>query len=113
VTAASFAPHDVAVVHVPFIEREGGRKRPVVILSAEDANRKTGVAIVAMITREDAPAWHGDMPVARYGDAGLRKPCKIRMKLYTVETAELTPIGRLQTEDCRNLTIGLRTVLAL
>ncbi|BBE00111.1 hypothetical protein SAMIE_1036110 [Sphingobium amiense] len=110
---ASLSPHDVAVVHVPFIEREGGRKRPVVILSSQEANKATGVAVVAMITRGDAPAWHGDMTISHYEEAGLRKPCKIRMKLYTVETAELTPVGRLQTADRSALTSGLRRLLAL
>ena len=111
--AAPLSPHDVAIVHVPFIEKEGVRKRPVVILSSQAANRATGVAVVAMVTRGDAPDWHGDMPISLYEEAGLRKPCKVRMKLYTVETAELTPVGRLQKADSTALTSGLRTLLAL
>lgn len=70
------------------------------------------VAVVATSTRGDAPAWHGDMAIRRYEEAGLRKPCKIRMKLYTVETAELTPVGRLQQADSTALMSGLRTLLA-
>jgi mRNA interferase MazF len=112
-SAMSLSPHDVAIVHVPFIEREGGRKRPVVILSSQAANKATGVAVVAMITRGDAPARHGDMTISRYEEAGLHKPCKIRMKIYTVETAQLTPVGRLQTADSTALTSGLRALLAL
>ncbi len=109
----SLRPHDVAVVHVPFVERQGGRKRPVVVLSSADANAATGVAIVAMITRDDAPAWHGDLPVTRHQDAGLHKPCKIRMKLYTIETQELSPIGQLHKEDQYRLTDGLKRLFDL
>ena len=109
----SLRPHDVAVVHVPFVERQGGRKRPVVVLSSAEANKATGVAIVAMITREDAPPWQGDLPVTRLEDAGLHKPCKIRMKLYTVEIADLAPIGHLHGDDRHVLSAGLKRLRAL
>jgi mRNA interferase MazF len=113
VTATGAAQFDVAIIHFPYVEREGRKKRPAVVVSSQAANAATGVAIVAMVTRESAPPWHGDIVVKHHDSAGLHKPCKIRMKLHTVEVAQLDPVGRLHAEDRKALAGGLKELLAL
>lgn len=105
--------HDIAIVHFPYVGSDRGKKRPVVVVSNHDANVATGVAVVAMITRADAPGWHGDIKVMQYERAGLRKPCKIRMKFHTMELSALDHVGRLEQGDRDALTAGLKKLLAL
>lgn len=105
--------HDVAIVHFPYVGSERGKKRPVVVVSNPEANAATGVAVVAMITRAHAPGWHGDIDLKDHDAAGLRKPCKIRMKFHTVELSTLDHVGRLRPDDSKALAAGLRKLLAL
>lgn len=104
---------DIVVVDFPFAERQGQRKRPALILSGEHRNGCTGTAIIAMITRADAAPWPGDIDVARYDEAGLRKPCKVRLKLHTIDINAVKAVGCLHDDDRAPVMNSLRQALSL
>ncbi len=107
------AQFDIVIVDFPFVERNSSRQRPAVVLSVDENNTKTGVAIVAMITRLDAPAWYGDLIVQKYENSGLNKPCKIRMKIFTIDLSASRNVGRLDPVDQQRLTDTLKQTFAL
>lgn len=94
-------PWDVVVVPFPFSERAGSKRRPALVLSSKAFNRH-GHTILAMITSTAHPPWPGDVVIGRPGQAGLRTPCLVRLKLFTLDNRLLIrTIGRLSPDDRR------------
>lgn len=53
-----------------------------------------------MITTKAHPPWPGDTVLEAYSKAGLRTPCIVRLKLFTLDNRLiLKKIGRLSRED--------------
>ena len=90
---------DVAVVPFPFSEREGSKRRPALALSVRRFNQ-AGHTILAMITTRTHTPWPGDQPIEDLESAGLRSPCIVRMKLFTLDNRlVLRKAGRLSEKD--------------
>ena len=92
-------PWDVIVVPFPFTERTGSKHRPALVLSQKPFN-ENGHTILAMITTKAHLPWPGDTVLEAYSRAGLRTPCIVRLKLFTLDNRLiLKKIGRLSRED--------------
>lgn len=90
-------PWEVAVVPFPFVERQGRKRRPALVLSQKAFNRH-GHTILAI---EDLKP------------AGLRVPCMVRLKLFTLDNRLLVKrLGRLSEADRARATQQLRTYLS-
>jgi mRNA interferase MazF len=99
---------DVVVVPFPFVEKAGARKRPALALSARSFN-EAGSTILAMITTRGHRPWPGDTELTDYQAAGLRVPCLVRLKLFTLDNRLLAKkIGRLRAEDRARVLAELR-----
>lgn len=79
-------PFDVVVVPFPFTDREAERRRPAVVVSSPDFNATHGQSILAMITSADGD-WPSDVAILDWREAGLCVPCKVRLKLFTLDDA--------------------------
>ena len=65
-----------------------------------------------MITSAARSAWHLDVSLEQWCQAGLRKPCLARMKLFTLDNGLiLGVVGRLTAEDQRRVTQALQAAL--
>ena len=104
---------DVLVIDFPFLDLDRARLRPVLVISPTDFIEKTGVASVAMITREAAPAWPGDVILCDPVAAGLHKPSKLRMKFHSVVVGNVVAVGHLSTQDRLAVIEALRDHLVL
>jgi mRNA interferase MazF len=89
----TFDRFDTVVVPFPFTDRQATKKRPALILSTAAFTAETGNMILAMITSSQQSAWPGDTELENLGEAGLQKPCKVRMKLFTLDRHLI--IGRI------------------
>ena len=90
---------DLAVVPFPFTERSGAKRRPALVVSARRFN-SAGHTVLAMVTTRAEPAWPGDTPITDPQSAGLRAPCIVRLKLFTLDnTLILKRIGALGADD--------------
>ena len=59
-----------------------------------------GNTILAMITTTGHRSWPGDTELADHRVAGLRVPCLVRLKLFTLDNRLLAKkIGRFGEED--------------
>lgn len=91
----------VVVVPFPFTERAGEKRRPALVLSDRSFNRR-GHTILAMITSAAHSRWPGDRPLEDLTSAGLRSPCLVRLKVFTLDNRLLVKkIGRLGPADRR------------
>ncbi len=107
-------PYDIVLLDLPG-EGDGAapRKRPALVFTAFQIIRRTGMATIAPIVRGDAPEWPGDVPIRDHAEAGLPLPCKVRMKLLTIDVARARCIGHLEMADRVAVAKSLREVIAL
>jgi mRNA interferase MazF len=99
-------------VPFPFVEGDGARRRPALVVSSE-AFGPSGHVVLAMITTSTRRAWPGDVELVDLGDAGLHRPCILRLKLFTLDRQlVLRTIGRLSARDRKRVGGSLRRLLA-
>lgn len=95
----TFEPFDVVVVPFPFTDRETERRRPALVVSSPTFNATHDQSILAMITSAGGD-WPSDMAIRDWREAGLSVPCKIRLKLFTLDDALiLRKAGALSERD--------------
>ena len=106
----TFDGFDVIVTPFPFADHRTERKRPALVLSSFEAfGRRTGVAVIAMITTGRASQWPFDVPIRNLDAAGLRHPCVVRMKFATIDFRRIgSKVGMLSAGDSREVAIALR-----
>ena len=95
--------YDVVTVPFPFIDIPNTKRRPAIVLSNKEFNRSNHT-ILAMITTKKKPAWPGDSQISDYADAGLRLPCLVRFKFFTLDNRLLQKrIGHLSEKDSNQI----------
>ena len=106
------SPFDIVEVPFPFSDVPRSKRRKALVLSDAVFNQKNASSLLMMITSAARSAWHLDVPLEQWSQAGLRKPCLARMKLFTLDNGLiLGRVGRLTAKDQQRVTLALRAVL--
>ena len=80
-------------------------------LYSKEFNR-SGHTILAMITTKTHEPWPGDTEIEQYEAAGLRFPCIVRFKIFTLDNRLiLRQIGRLAEDDSKKVEEYVRLFL--
>ena len=109
----TFEPFDVVVVPFPFTDREAERRRPALIVSSPDFNETHAQSILAMITSAGGE-WTSDVALLDWSEAGLSVPCKVRLKLFTLDDALiLRKAGALSERDAEAVRSSLARFVAV
>jgi mRNA interferase MazF len=111
---------DVLKARFPHASGERGKKRPVVVVQADDYNRRLRHAVVAEITgnleaKGDPACLFVDSATAEARAAGLPRDCLISCYLLTLMSEDRLRerIGRLSDEMLAQLDDCLRAALGL
>ncbi len=92
-------PWQVVVVPFPFSDRQEEKKRPALVLSNKTFNQR-GSSVMAMITSSAHDPWPGDSNIRDLPAAGLQVPCKVRLKIFTLDNRLIArAAGRLSAPD--------------
>ena len=103
-SALQLKPFDIVVVPFPFTDRNSSKRRPALVLSSAGFNQASGHSVLAMITSADQSGWVGDLPIINLKPTGLRQPCLVRMKLFTLDQRLIVRIaGNLSQVDRKRL----------
>ena len=103
---------DVVVVPFPFTDRPITRRRPALIVSSPGFNGTHDQSILAMITSARSE-WPSDVALRGWRQAGLNVPCKVRLKLFTLDDALVVRrLGTLSQSDGKAVDEALRRHLA-
>ena len=95
-----FDRFSIVNVPFPFTNLVEFKKRKALVLSNREFNTKNECTVLAMITSAERSSWAGDVTIDQWKEVGLRKPCLVRLKLFTIENSFLLEkIGELQTND--------------
>ncbi len=96
----TYSPGNVVIVPFPFTDRAASKRRPALVCSAEDFNRKTKHLVLAMITTATHSTWSDDVPINDIEAAGLPAASIVRWKLFTLDTTfVLRRAGTLSVRD--------------
>ena len=110
----TFDQFDTVVVPFPFTDKAAIKRRPALTISTRDFNASHQHAIFAMITTAARSAWPSDLRIRDLDAAGLKTPCVLRLKLFTLETALVVRrLGRLGAGDRRAARLMLADTLGL
>ena len=101
------------LVEIAFSGRVGSKRRPTVILKADNFNKSGIKLIVAAITGNIAPPFRpGDTLLHNWSAAGLLKPSAVRGVLATVDINDIThKLGQLSKQDFANVEKSIATIL--
>ena len=106
-------PFDVVVVPFPFTDRQAERRRPALVVSSPDFSETHDHCVLAMITSA-AGEWPSDVAIRDWREAGLGVPCKVRLKLFTLDDALiLRKAGALSARDAEAVRHRLARCLAV
>lgn len=104
---------DIVVVPFPFVDRVAEKRRPSLVLSHAAFNDSHGHSICAMITTAARAKWPSDVAIENLKPAGLKHPCVVRWKLFTLPNGIiLRRAGRLASRDRETIVAAARTVVA-
>lgn len=110
----SLARFDTIVVPFPFTDRPVVRRRPALVVSTAAWNRPAGHVVAAMITSAGQSDWPLDVPIDDLAAAGLAVPCRVRMKLFTLEAGLIVRrAGQLAAPDAAAVTAALAQLLGV
>lgn len=111
----TYKQFDVVVVPFPFTDTEASKRRPALVLSADQTfNSPVGHSVMAMITTASRSAWALDVEITDLTSAGLKAPSIVRMKLFTLDHALVRKqIGRLSAVDEAAVIESLTSLLPL
>ncbi|MDP8258669.1 MAG: type II toxin-antitoxin system PemK/MazF family toxin [Candidatus Aadella gelida] len=103
---------DVVLVDVLFSDGSGIKKRPALIISSKEYNKKRQDVIIAAITSNVKRVLIGDTEVVKWKEAGLHFPSLVKGTIQTVKATRVTrKLGILNNNDLqeakRNLNIAL------
>ena len=109
----SFEPFDVVVVPFPFTDREAERRRPALVVSSPEFNATHAQSILAMITSAGGE-WPSDVALRDWNEAGLSVPCRVRLKVFTLDDALiLRKTGALSERDAESVKDSLARFVAV
>lgn len=111
----TYRQFDVVVVPFPFTDAEASKRRPALVLSADQTfNRPVGHSVMAMITTASHSTWALDVEITDLTSAGLKAPSIVRMKLFTLDHVLVRKqIGRLSAVDQAAVLESLASLLPL
>lgn len=108
----TFRPFEVLVVPFPFTDSTAVKRRPALVLSAEQFQDRIGHLVLAMITSRENRGWPLDVEISDLKSAGLSHPSVVRMKLFTLdERFVLRRAGRLGLADRGAVQRSLKSLL--
>ena len=105
---------DVAVVPFPFSDIAVAKPRPGVVISSAVSNDQAGETLLAMITTAAAGGRPGDTQLNDLAEAGLKTPCVMRLKLFTLDNRLIARrVGALSAPDRKAAGMAIRRVIGL
>ena len=109
----TFEPFTVVVAPFPFTGGPAARRRPALVISSRTFNDAHDQVLLAMITAAGGEDWPGDIPIRGWREAGLPAPCRMRLKVFTLDKSLIVRrLGGLGTGDRRAVAMSLMDSLA-
>ena len=94
---------EIILVPFPFTNLKTTKKRPALIISPDEYNKKHDIIIVFITSKLDTEYRLGDYKIKEWERANLPKPSMIRMKFATIDKSIVAKkIGKLGEKDIQH-----------
>jgi mRNA interferase MazF len=94
------------------MERPAMKRRPALVLSHRAFNEANAHTIMAMITAAMLDSWASDHAIRDLTMAGLKHPCVIRWKVFTLPNEFIVKVlGELGNEDKQAVNVTAAEIL--
>lgn len=91
---------DIILVPFPFTDLTTTKKRPALIISPNEYNKKSDVIIAFITSKLDFEYRMGDYKIQEWEKSNLPKPSMLRMKFATInKSIIIKKFGRLSKND--------------
>ncbi len=109
-----YSPFDVVEVPFPFSDLPKSKRRKALVLSTTEFGQQNGNSILMMITSATKSDWFLDVNINNWSEAGLKKPCVARMKIFTLDNGLiLSKSGELTETDRNNIRASIKRVMPI
>ena len=99
-TTTIYDTFDVVEVPFPFSDLPKSKIRKALVLTPESMNGPNSATTLMMITSRSNSTWIGDTQLMNWREAGLKKPCYVRLKFFTPDNKLIIKkIGELTQND--------------
>ncbi len=110
----TFEAGDLVIVPFPFSDLGVAKPRPALVLSSAGSNAAAGASVLAMVTTATRSKWPRDTTVADWQDYGLKGPCVIRAKLFTLDNRLISRrLAALSPGDREAVRVAFNGLIAL
>ena len=108
----TYARFSILRVPFPFTDRQSQKHRPALVISDPSFQQSSGHLLLAMVTSAAHSAWPLDWPIQTLECTGLKQPCLVRLKLFTLdERLCLNQLGQLSAIDVNGVCQRLEALL--
>ena len=109
-----YSPFDVVEVPFPFSDLPKSKRRKALVLSTTEFSQQNGNSILMMITSATKSDWFLDVNINKWSEAGLKKPCVARMKIFTLDNGLiLSKSGELTETDRNNIYAAIKRAMPI
>lgn len=110
----TFAPFDIVAVPFPYTDRLAEKRRPALVVSRPQLQKRHGLVWVVMITSAENKRWTGDVSIKDHASSGLPAPSVVRpVKIAAIDGARIARrLGTLGETERTEVTARLREILA-
>ena len=107
----SYSKNDVLLVRYPFTDLSATKVRPAVAIHAPHPSQD---GLIVPLTSRTGALLSGEFVLREWAAAGLNVPSAVKRGIYTIHPNLVVKfIGRLSTQDARQLELSLREWLEL
>jgi mRNA interferase MazF len=111
-TTTTYDTYDVVEVPFPFSDMPQVKIRKALVLTPKSMNDLNGATTLMMITSRKNSVWTGDTQLTEWSEAGLKKPCFVRLKFFTPDNKLIIKkIGKLSQTDMNLVSKTLLTLI--
>jgi mRNA interferase MazF len=107
-STTAYEKWDVVLVPFPFTNLKSTKRRPAVVVSPNVYNQSQDIVAAFITSNLQGEERVGDYKLARWKEAGLPKPSKLRMKFATIDKSLIIKkLGRFTVEDIKGVRFSL------
>ena len=107
-------PFEVVEVPYPFADPAQVKRRKALVVSGVEFNAKNRSSVLLVLTSDRPPQWQRDVALEGWAEAGLRKPCIARMKVFTLPNdLILDRVGTVQEVDRKRISKALKKTFGM
>lgn len=107
---------DIVLIPVPFTDLTSKKRRPVIVLSNDDYNRRTrDIVVVALTSRPEKTPYSFQLQTSDLEHGRLNRPGQVRVdKIYTLSQSIIVKtFGRVNSRTVQRIRALIRTLTAL